>query len=92
MQLADIWHPTNFEPPTPFGPGSKWPNPCERGDEADQSEDEMVSDIDEDEEVTFWSPQPHPVKDSVVSPQMTKDLMHIFGSIFLKISGTNFFF
>lgn len=33
--------------------------PCERGDEANQPEDEMVSNIDEDEEVTFWS-QPHP--------------------------------
>ena len=60
MQLADIRHPANFDPPNPFGPGSKRRDPCERGDEAEQSEDERVSDIDEDEEVTFRSPQPCP--------------------------------
>ena len=60
MQLADIRHPANFHPPTPFGPGSKRQDPTERGDEGNQSEDDMVSDIDTDEEVTFRSPQPHP--------------------------------
>ena len=60
MQLADIRHPANFDPPTPFGPGSKRPDPSERGDEANGSDSEIVSDIDEDEEVTFRSPQPRP--------------------------------
>ena len=44
--------------PTPSGPSSKWQDPCERGDEVNQSEDEVVSDIDEYEQVTLYPDPP----------------------------------